>query len=206
MLARHKQLFFGLTAFGVALAAPVAAQNYSEGYKFLEAVKERDGNAATDMLRQPGSTVINARDITSGETGLHIATKQMNGTWVKWLLQEGANPNIADKNGTSPLMLATQIGYIEGAQALIDGGAKVDVTNKTGETPLISSVHSGNLELVEILLKAGADPDRNDNSGRSARKYAELQMNNSRLLGVIAANEQKSESSSSGGQTYGPSF
>lgn len=206
MVVRRKSLIVAIAGLGALLGAPLGAQNYSEGYKFLEAVKERDGNTATDMLREPGSTVINARDLTSGETGLHVTTKQMNGTWVRWLLQEGANPNIADKNGTTPLMLATQIGYVEGVEALIEGGAKVDVTNKTGETPLISSVHSGNLELVEILLKAGADPDRTDNSGRSARVYADLQSNNSRLLATIAANEQEAASSKNSGATYGPSF
>ena len=59
----------GLT---LALSVSAAAQFYSEGYEFLEAVRERNGTEATDMLNEPGTTVINSRDIGSGETGLHI--------------------------------------------------------------------------------------------------------------------------------------
>ena len=94
-------------ASGLALATPAAAQFYSEGYEFLEAVKDREGTEATEMLNTPGSTVINARDITSGETGLHIVVARRDIVWTRWLLQEGANPNIADSRGRTPLIAAT---------------------------------------------------------------------------------------------------
>lgn len=204
--AHRNTIKAALGALALGLSAPAAAQIYSDGYEFLTAVKERDGTAATELLRKPGTQVVNARDITSGETGLHIVTKQRNLTWIRFLSQQGANPNIADKNGVTPLMLATQLGFIEGVEALINAGADVDVSNDVGETPLITAVLNRNLELMEVLLKAGADPDRTDNSGRSARAYANLNRTDPRVLSTLEEHETKSEDGANGGAVYGPSF
>jgi len=205
-VALRKILAIAIGFAGLALGAPASAQLYSDGYKFLQAVEDRHGDDATAMLNTPGSTVINARDLSSGETGLHITIKRRDVIWTRWLLQEDANPNIADKNGLTPLMLASQMNFIEGVEALIAGGARVDVTNNTGETPLINAVHTRNFELMEVLLKAGASPDRTDNSGRSARDYARERGAGSRVLEVIEQFEQDEAEGAGGGRIYGPSF
>lgn len=165
----------GVLAAAALLYAPaVSAQLYSDGYKFLEAVRDKDGTVVTELLDAPGSTVVNARDLTTGETGLHIAAQRRDLTWIRFLTGRGANPNIRDENGVSPLMIATRLGFSDGVEALIAAGARVDVANDSGATPLIVAVHRSDIPLMRILLEAGADPDRSDNSGRSARGYAEL--------------------------------
>ncbi|QZH75877.1 MAG: ankyrin repeat domain-containing protein [Erythrobacter sp.] len=189
---------------GLALATPAAAQFYSEGYEFLEAVKDREGTEATEMLNTPGSTVINSRDISNGETGLHIVVSRRDIVWTRWLLQEGANPNIADNRGRTPLIAATEIGFLEGVEALLRRGAQVDVANATGTTPLMSAVLTRNVELMEILLEGGADPDRTDNTGRSARDYAQERGVPPRILAAIEASER--DESEGGGRSYGPVF
>ena len=189
----------------LALAVPASAQFYSEGYSFLKAVKERDGDKVTEALNEPGNTLINSRDISSGETALHIVTQRRDTVWIQFLAQRGANPNIADKTGTTPLMLAVSLGFVEGAEALIKAGSRVDVTNAAGETPLISSVHRRDIALMRLLLAKGADPDRTDNSGRSARDYAALMQGNSQLMSEFARADEERKN---GGKdkTYGPSF
>lgn len=194
-------------ALGLAFAAtaPVSAQLYSEGYQFLEAVKDRDGDTATEMLNQPGTQVINTRDITTGETGLHVVVARRDVTWVKFLLQRGANPNIRDRNGLTPIQLATRLGFIEGVEELIKKGAQVNVADSQGETPLIAAVHQRNVGLVRRLLAQGADPDRNDNSGRSARDYLELMTGNTLLKREFeVADAERGETGTQ--EQYGPSF
>lgn len=194
-----------IASLALALAAPVSAQLYSDGYLFLQAVKDRDGNEATEMLETPGSTVINARDVSTGETGLHYVVQRRDLVWTRWLLQEGANPNIADRNGVTPLITAIQLNFIDGVEALLEGGAQVDIANRTGETPLIFAVHARNIDLIEVLLEAGADPDRSDNAGRSARDYARERGPNDRTLAVIEEHERP-ESERAASRIYGPSF
>ena len=135
--ALRMALAIGLAA---AAATPAAAQLMSEGYEFLEAVRERDGTKVTNALQQPGSVIVNARDIASGETALHIVTARRDAVWIRFLTQNGANPNVRDKEGNSPLSIAVGLGFVEGAEDLIKAGARIDETNSTGETPLISAI------------------------------------------------------------------
>lgn len=188
-----------------ALSVPAHAQFYSEGYQFLESVRERNGTEATEMLNEPGSTIVNSRDVTSGESALHIVISRRDLTWTRWLLQEGANPNLADNRGRTPLIAAVEIGFLEGVEVLVGRGARVDVASETGETPLMSAVHSRNIALMEILLEAGADPDLADNAGRSARDYALLPGTPPRVLMTIESNEQGDDVRDNA-QTYGPIF
>ncbi|MXP48447.1 ankyrin repeat domain-containing protein [Altererythrobacter luteolus] len=174
---------FAIAALSLTLsAAPAAAQLYSDGYEFLKAVKDRDGDKVTQALNEPGSVIVNTRDITSGESALHIVTKRRDVTWIKFLAQRGANPNIRDKNGVTPLQIASSLGFIDGVDALIAAGADVDESNTAGETPLIAAVHRRDTALVRLLLSKGANPDRSDNSGRTARDYVQLVNGNSQLL------------------------
>jgi uncharacterized protein len=194
-----------LPAMAAVLAVPAAAQFQSEGYKFLEAVKDREGNEATDMLSKPGSQLVNTRDITSGDTGLHIVVARSDALWIRFLLQRGADPNIRNKKGITPLQLATAMGFTEGVEALIKGGASINVSDQTGETPLIAAVHARNVPMVRLLLEKGADPDRNDNSGRSARDYMELQNGNS-LMKQEFENADAKRAAAGTKRDYGPSF
>jgi len=193
-------------ASALLLSVPAAAQLYSDGYQFLKAVDEKDGDKVTEMLSEPGSTVVNARDLTSGRSALHIVVERRDVTWINFLGQRGANVNIRDNQGVTPLMLATQMGFVEGAEALVGRGARVDVTNNSGETPLMSAVHSRNTEMMRILLQAGADPDRYDNSGRSARDYARLHGETDVTNDIIQRYEKPADQRESTGTVYGPSF
>lgn len=189
-----------LGAFAL-LATPVTAQQQSNGYKFIKAVRDRDGTEATRLLDEPGTTIVNARDITTGETAMHAVVQRRDLTWVRFLLQRGANPNIADKNGITPLQIAVQLGFIEGAERLIKGGAQVDVPDSTGETPLITAIHRRDTAMVELLITNGANPDRTDNSGRSARDYAALMGERAGIAEAIAKAEKGKADTA---RAYGP--
>lgn len=192
-------------ALGLAAStAPLAAQGgamFSEGYEFLKAVKDRDGTKVMEALNEPGSTLIGSRDLASGETALHIVTQRRDLQWVEFLLQRGANPNAEDKKGVTPLTIAAGLGFVEGVEALLEGGARVDQTNIAGETPLISAVHRRDIALVRLLLRHGANPDRNDNSGRSARDYAEL-MGSGQLLEEF----RRADAEKTADKSYGPTI
>ena len=194
-----------LPVLALVLAVPVAAQFQSEGYKFLEAVKEREGDTATEMLNKPGTTIVNTRDITSGDTGLHLVIQRRDVLWIRFLLQNGADPNIRNKKGVTPLQLATSMSFTDGVEALIKGGANVNVGDQTGESPLIAAVHQRNHELARVLLAKGADPEHTDNSGRSARQYMELMTGNTLMKQVF----EDADAKRAGTETkrkYGPAL
>ena len=189
-----KTFFLSLTAglivpaaFGVV--APAAYAQFSDSYNFLKAVKDRKGEEAEKFLSEPGSVIINTRDGSTGETALHIVIQRRDSTWLGYLLQKGANPNLADKKGATPLMLATQLGYVDGIDWLVRKKAVVDQTNRSGETALILAVQLRNPEAVRALLKAGANPDKTDSrAGYSARDYAKQDGRASAIAAIIESN------------------
>jgi len=189
---------------GMLGAALPAHAQFSESYKFLEAVRKKDGQKVTDALNEPGSQIVNTRDSITGESGLHIVTARRDLTWMQFLVGHGANVNARDAKGTTPLVLAANLGFIEGVDFLITSGARVDEPNNTGETPLITAVHRRDLAMVRALLKAGANPDRPDNSGRSARDYAMLEGKDSPVASEIAGATKGGAKGPK--KTYGPSF
>ncbi|WP_245647657.1 ankyrin repeat domain-containing protein [Novosphingobium lentum] len=188
---------------GLALAIPAQAQ-FSDGYKFLEAVKKKDGQKVTDSLAEPGTTIVNTRDITTGDTAMHIVTQRRDAAWISFLAAHGANVNARNVRGVTPLVLACNLGFTDGVELLISLGARVDEPNDTGETPLIAAVHRRDGLVARMLLKAGANPNRPDNSGRSARDYATLDGHANPALSEIE-NAAKTGTAKTG-KTYGPSL
>lgn len=195
----------GATLFAAVASTPALGQQFSEGYKFLQAVDDREGQEVTDALNEPGTTIVNTRDITSGETALHIVTKRRDTSWIRFLTQRGANPNIRDKEGIAPIQIAVRLSHIDGVEALLKAGANVDVSDSTGETPLIAAVHARNTKLVEILLAEGANPDQTDNSGRTARDYAELMKSNGAIMNEFRKADEARENKDNN-SNYGPTF
>jgi ankyrin repeat protein len=183
--------------FGRALAAamalsvaavPAAAQRFSDGYSFIKAVKDRDGNKVTELVSEPGTTVINAKDRDTGEGALHIVVRGRDSTWLGFLLGKKANVNIQNSRGETPLSLAAQIGWLEGAELLISRGASVDLANSRGETPLIMAVHARDVAMVRLLLGQGANPRKTDNSaGYSALDYAKQDNRAQPILRLLEA-------------------
>lgn len=198
------KITIGMAVAGaLAVAAPLTAQTFSPGFQFLQAVEKSDVSKTDELLGRPGSTLVNSRDLSTGRTGLHIAADRRDVVWLVYLLNRGANPNIADNRGATPLMRASQIGFFEGVQHLVTAGAKVDEPNSTGETPLILAVHRRDTQMMRVLLGAGADPERTDNSGRSARDYAELEGRNSQVVAEIERSDRAGTRRADAG-VYGP--
>ncbi len=147
--------------------------NASAQHKFLDAVKNQKGHDVTDMLATPGNSLINAQDYGTGDTALHIVVRRGDATYIRFLLQKGADPDIRNKQGETPALLAVTENEEPSLQALIDGKANLNVTNDRGETPLIRAVQLRNSAMVHDLLAGGADPDQTDHmAGLSARAYA----------------------------------
>jgi ankyrin repeat protein len=159
----------------LALAAtPAAAQQFSDSYEFLEAVRKVDGTKVNRFLEDKSLRIVNSKDRNTGEAALHIVAKRRDITYLRVLMnQPDINPNIQDRAGETPLLVAVSANWEDGVSRLARGGANVNLANARGETPLIRAVLLHNDRLVRMLLDAGADPDRADfQAGMSARDYA----------------------------------
>jgi ankyrin repeat protein len=179
--------FLAAPALVVALlAAPAAAQQQSESYKFLEAVRQGKGNDVIAIIERPGSTIINTRAIGTGEGAIHIVVKRGDEVYTRYLLQKGADANLRDGRGNTPMILAVLGGHAGLIPLLIAGKANVNLANGGGETPLILAVQRRDTEMARALLDAGADADQTDNvAGLSARDYARRDARNPALVKLL---------------------
>ncbi len=205
--AKMKTKFFSalLGSMALALLVPGPAQaQFSDNYNFLKAVKDKDGEKVTDLIQKPGSTVINSRDVSTGENALHIIVARRDATWLTFLLSKGANPNLTDNDGNTPLMDAVQGRFEEGARTLLAYKAQVDKGNDSGETPLIRAVQLRDVGLVRLLVAQGANPEKRDTlAGMSARDYAKR---DGRTPGLTEALDAAKPAAAPKGPVQGPVF
>ena len=78
---------------------------------------------------------------------------------VTRLLDQGADANAAEPDGTTALHWAVRRDDLPTARRLIDAGARVDAANRYGVTALALAATNGSAPLVEALLAAGADAE-----------------------------------------------
>jgi len=180
------KILIGLAGFALAASAPALAQlGGSKGESFLSAVREVDGNKATELLDAQGSTVLSYRG-AKGETAPNIVARRRDSTWLGFLLARGADPNVGDDRGETPLIIAARLGWDDGAAILLGRGAGVDRANRLGETPLIAAVQARQLSLGRLLLENGASPDKKDTAaGYSARDYARRDSRSTEMTKMI---------------------
>ncbi len=165
--------FASLFTAMLALAAPVAAQQQSKGYEFLQAVREAKNDDVIRMVEAPGSRIVDTRDLSSGEGAIHIVVKRGDLPYLNYLLQHGADPNLRDGQGNTPLLVAVTYGQIGLIPLLITARADPNLGNTAGETPLIRAVQRRDLTMARALLDGGANADQPDHvAGLSARDYA----------------------------------
>lgn len=162
-----------LIAAALLATVPATAQQQSEGYKFLEAVKGEKIDEINTMLNKPGSVVINTRNISDGNTALHLVVASGNAQYLAYLLSRGAVPNVRNNAGIAPIVLAANKGRADLVGLFLQYKANVNYGNSNGETALIAATRRRDLQLIRILLDAGANPDQPDLlAGMSARDYA----------------------------------
>ncbi len=173
----------------LVLTVPASGQmTFSDSFNFLKAVRERDGDKVTNLVAEPGSVVINTRDRSSGEAALHIVVRGRDLNWLAFLLGKGARPDIQTNRGETPLTLAAQIGWVEGAEQLLAKRASVDLANGRGETPLILATQRRDISMVRLLLNRRANPKRTDNvAGMSALDYAKQDPRAGAVLKLLEA-------------------
>lgn len=142
------------------------------GPDFVQAVRDKDGGKAMDLLQSKPTGLIDARG-DDGDTGLIVAIRRRDEDFTGFLLNKGADPNLPGKDSDPPLVAAARAGFETGIEWLLQSGARVDGTNRSGETALIVAVQQRQPRIVRRLLDAGANPDKTDSAqGYSARDYA----------------------------------
>jgi ankyrin repeat protein len=95
----------------------------------------------------------------AGKSEVADAAMQGNRSGVRSLLQQNADVNAPQVDGTTALHWAVQANDLELTELLIQAGAHVTSANQAGATPLLLATVNGNAAIMERLITAGADPN-----------------------------------------------
>jgi ankyrin repeat protein len=76
---------------------------------------------------------------------------------VKLLIEYGANFEIQDLDGATPLWKAATSGRISVIKALIDAGANINAANNESISPLYAAIRENQLDAARILIGAGSN-------------------------------------------------
>ena len=137
---------------GSGLTPVLAASDKGHSAVVTEILRQSDPNTVPALVQ--GTT-------SDGKTALYYASRSGSVGCTLALLEHGADPNVADKDGSTPLMIASYKGFKEIVKRLLKDRARLNTEHKskTGSTALYLAVDKGHKEVVDLLLRHGARPN-----------------------------------------------
>ncbi len=119
------------------------------------------------------NTDVNIKDAL-GRTPLQIAAEKGYGEVAMFLVENGAEVNITDPNGNTPLIfIIHKTGNFQITRKLLEKGASVNTQNRTGETALMYAAWRGYSDIVQLLLENRANATLKNKQGDTALTLAE---------------------------------
>jgi ankyrin repeat protein len=126
------------------------------------------------MLKSLTVEQLNVEDwsggLYGGNTLLHHLCQENRVDCVKMLVQKGADINLKDEFGWTPLHRTAVRGSTESARVLLEHGAVVNNTNEDGNTALDLATQWGHSETAAVIREAGGRRSTQIYEDRSTRR------------------------------------
>lgn len=123
----------------------------ADGNSPLTYAVEQHDEQLIQFLREHG-----ALDAAAGRRML-IAIAENNQPRFYGALDESPNPNFADKNGNTPLIVSAAYGNAEITQILLDMKVDVNAVDRDGYSALFYAAQEGHMRVLDKLVGAGAE-------------------------------------------------
>jgi ankyrin repeat protein len=148
----------------VGIAAGCARATNPETFKFpsTDSTEQAELQKTRKFLDNGGcvdALAGNASGAAVGQTRLHAAAYHGWAQVAELLLRHGADTEVREEGGITPLLVATRMSRADVAELLVEYGAQVNAADKNGTRPLDLAVHRKMPSTVKLLLEHGADPN-----------------------------------------------
>ena len=161
----------GVTALGIAvdhgrllvvrtLLEKGAKQSIDdEGYTPLMVAAKKQHDNISRLLLTHNIELLDRKSPIVGETALHTLSITGKEELVRTMIKNGANVDVQERNGNTPLLAACQEGYHGIVKTLLDAGANPNICDFDGLSPIHSAAQEDRWEVMKILLDHGCDPN-----------------------------------------------
>ena len=159
--------------------------------QFVPVLFKHGANPNALMTKEPpryGFSLVNGvARMTNGSTPFFLAAMAADTELMRMLVANGADPTIASKNQTTPLMVAAGMGwmenevlttedeYVEAVKLCVELGLDPDAQNSSGDTALHATVQMGPQpdgfnKVVSVLAELGANLSVKNKRGQTPLK------------------------------------
>ncbi|MDH5680370.1 MAG: ankyrin repeat domain-containing protein [Spirochaetota bacterium] len=133
--------------------------------EFIAAVRKRDHAKVLIYIKQ--GVNVNTRDGYFGTALHYICGLYDAGKMAKLLIEHGADVNLRNRNGETPLIKAASSWKGGISQALLANGAEIKDRNQEGRTALHIASYNTQYEGARLFIESGADVNARDKSGQT---------------------------------------
>ena len=149
-------LLLGTKIEGVDATCPLEAKKECTNCIFSQPLSRRCallGKVVVNVSKPPCAIKLQAPAARDRTLGLKLfeAIKRGDASSVEQLLQRGADPNVKDQRGFTPLHMAVYSGSLEVVQLLLEHGANPDAKDVGGKTPYDLAREAGRAELAQLF-------------------------------------------------------
>lgn len=165
---------------------PLMLAAKQDQYYIFDILQKKPGISITDFNQEGGTAITYLMDpakldsicMLLGKHGqidmpitddnnrlIHYAAEMGVASAVRLLIDSGANINLLNDEGKSPLMLAVINGLTDVVQLLLEKGCNINSKNSDGYTSLHLAVEYQNEDVIKMLLAGGADYTLKNNEG-----------------------------------------
>ena len=169
VIYRSENLIPELLAAGAFIEKEVGKQKLTALHR---AAAQKWSNAVPYLVK--GGADLDRQQSENGNTALHLAAQRDNYDPLAALLKLGANPDIFNRLGYTPLMEAVAAQNITVIKCLLENGANPNLAHDASsrQTALhLAIVKKTSKEIITLLLENGADPLAADKDSRFPSYY-----------------------------------
>ncbi|KAF5894797.1 ankyrin repeat and EF-hand domain-containing protein 1-like, partial [Clarias magur] len=158
-------------ASGIMLRSNTMAQDPIESkqvHKLLQLVTQKKKELVEKFsMRTPG--VINMTEPEEGISALHLVAMSHDMDMARFLLSLNAHPDIQDKMGRTPMMLAAELGDVRMVELLANNRANMTLVDKEGKGILFYCIQPTKMhaQILEMASNMNADVNNVSNAGKS---------------------------------------
>ncbi|MCR5262151.1 MAG: ankyrin repeat domain-containing protein [Candidatus Gastranaerophilales bacterium] len=131
--------------------ANLVVRNFSDGLTPIYCAIKGDNVQVLDKFVRSGMGVNFRTDLYDGISLLHYAAASGLDNIVSYLIQSGADVNIQDSNGQTPLHKAVTQDNIVVLYSLLNAGANVDLEDNQGDSPIDTAKDNDKEVYVSLL-------------------------------------------------------